>query len=124
MWNTLFLRADTVAEAVAAHYGITKAQLLDRDATDLPVRMALGEAQVGPRLLLLSHCCCYPPAGPAASRSQPGACLAAALPRAPQPLARPRPLAPPPAPTLPPRLSRPCRSSPRPSRLWATPAWT
>jgi hypothetical protein len=47
VWNTLFLRQDTVAEAVAAHYGITKAQLLDRDAQDLPVRMALGEAQVG-----------------------------------------------------------------------------
>jgi hypothetical protein len=47
VWNTLFLRQDTVAEAIAAHYGITKAQLLDRDAEDLPVRMALGEAQVG-----------------------------------------------------------------------------
>lgn len=41
------MRADTVAEAVAAHYGVTKAQLLDREAEDLPVRMALGEAQVG-----------------------------------------------------------------------------
>jgi hypothetical protein len=46
-WNSLFMRADTVAEAVAAHYGVTKAQLLDREAADLPVRMALGEAQVG-----------------------------------------------------------------------------
>jgi len=45
-WNSLFMRADTVAEAVAAHYGVTKAQLLDREAADLPVRMALGEAQV------------------------------------------------------------------------------
>ena len=45
-WNSLFMRADTVAEAVAAHYGVTKAQLLDREASDLPVRMALGEAQV------------------------------------------------------------------------------
>ncbi|KAI8464255.1 MAG: hypothetical protein J3K34DRAFT_380531 [Monoraphidium minutum] len=45
-WNSLFMRTDTVAEAVAAHYGVTKGQLLDREAADLPVRMALGEAQV------------------------------------------------------------------------------
>lgn len=45
-WNTLFMRSDTVAEAVAAHYGISKSQLLSRDAADLPVRMALGEAHV------------------------------------------------------------------------------
>lgn len=45
-WNSLFMRADTVAEAVAAHYGVTKSQLLDAEAADLPVRMALGEAQV------------------------------------------------------------------------------
>ena len=45
-WNTLFMRADTVAEAIAAHLGMAKAQLLDRDAADLPVRMALGEAHV------------------------------------------------------------------------------
>ena len=31
---------------VAAHYGITKRQLLDKEAGDLAVRMALGEAQV------------------------------------------------------------------------------
>lgn len=45
-WNTLFMRADTVAEAIAAHFGVSKSELLDRDAVDLPVRMALGEAQV------------------------------------------------------------------------------
>ena len=45
-WNTLFMRADTVAEAIAAHLGMPKAQLLDREAADLPVRMALGEAHV------------------------------------------------------------------------------
>eukprot|EP00887_Chlorella_sp_A99_P005214 scaffold1.g5214.t1 len=45
-WNTLFMRADTVAEAVAAHFGISKAELLDREAGDMAVRMALGEAQV------------------------------------------------------------------------------
>ena len=45
-WNTLFMRSDTVAEAVAAHYGISKSQLLSKEAADLPVRMALGEAHV------------------------------------------------------------------------------
>lgn len=45
-WNSLFMRPDTVAEAVAAHYGISKAQLLSKEAADLPVRMALGEAHV------------------------------------------------------------------------------
>lgn len=45
-WSTLFMRSDTVAEAVAAHYGISKSQLLSKDAADLPVRMALGEAHV------------------------------------------------------------------------------
>lgn len=45
-WSTLFMRPDTVAAAVAAHYGVSKAQLLDAGAEDLPLRMALGEAQV------------------------------------------------------------------------------
>lgn len=35
-----------MAEAVAAHYGVSKAELLDPSAADLPVRMALGEIQV------------------------------------------------------------------------------
>ncbi|EFJ46013.1 hypothetical protein VOLCADRAFT_63158, partial [Volvox carteri f. nagariensis] len=50
-WNTLFMRADTVADAVAAHYGLSKAALLDPSASgaggeSVAVRMALGEAQV------------------------------------------------------------------------------
>lgn len=45
-WNTLFMRSDTVAEAVAAHYGVSKAELLDREAADMAVRMALGETHV------------------------------------------------------------------------------
>jgi len=45
-WNSLFMRADTVAEAVAAHYGVTKSDLLDPTAPDMAVRMALGETQV------------------------------------------------------------------------------
>ena len=45
-WNSLFMRQDTVAAAIAAHYGVTKAELLELRADDLAVRMALGEAQV------------------------------------------------------------------------------
>lgn len=45
-WNSLFMRPDTIAEAIAALYKVSKAELLDRSASDLPVRMALGEAQV------------------------------------------------------------------------------
>jgi multiple RNA-binding domain-containing protein 1 len=40
------MRADTVAEAVAAHYGVAKAELLDREAGDMAVRLALGETHV------------------------------------------------------------------------------
>jgi multiple RNA-binding domain-containing protein 1 len=42
----LFMRQDTVAEAIAAHFGVSKSELLDRDTADLPVRMALGETHV------------------------------------------------------------------------------
>lgn len=45
-WNSLFMRSDTVADAVAAHFGIKKSELLDREAADVAVRMALGETQV------------------------------------------------------------------------------
>lgn len=45
-WNSLFVRADTVAEAIAAHFGIPKSALLDKESPDVAVRMALGEAQV------------------------------------------------------------------------------
>ena len=31
-WNTLFMRPDTIAAAVAEHYGVSRAELLDRDA--------------------------------------------------------------------------------------------
>lgn len=40
------MRPDTVAEAVAAHYGVSKSELLERHAGDLPLRMALGETHV------------------------------------------------------------------------------
>ena len=31
-WNPLFMRSDTIAEAIAEHYGVSKAQLLHKDA--------------------------------------------------------------------------------------------
>tara|TARA_B110001450_G_scaffold94725_1_gene89847 strand:+ start:1 stop:732 length:732 start_codon:yes stop_codon:yes gene_type:complete len=45
-WNSLFMRQDTVAAAIAAKYGVTKADLLESGENDVAVRMALGEAQV------------------------------------------------------------------------------
>lgn len=40
------MRQDTVAAAVAAKYGVSKADLLESGAEDVAVRLALGEAQV------------------------------------------------------------------------------
>ena len=34
-WNTLFMRPDTVAAAIAEHYGVSRAELLDRDAAGI-----------------------------------------------------------------------------------------
>ncbi|KAI5074699.1 hypothetical protein GOP47_0010660 [Adiantum capillus-veneris] len=45
-WNALFMRSDTVAENVARRYGLSKSDLLNPEAEDLAVRMALGETQV------------------------------------------------------------------------------
>ncbi|KAL5978751.1 hypothetical protein ACLOJK_029868 [Asimina triloba] len=45
-WNSLFMRPDTVVENIARKYGISKSELLDREADDLAVRMALGETHV------------------------------------------------------------------------------
>ncbi|KAG9455284.1 hypothetical protein H6P81_008188 [Aristolochia fimbriata] len=45
-WNSLFVRSDTVAENIARKYGVSKSDLLDREADDLAVRIALGETQV------------------------------------------------------------------------------
>ncbi|TYJ13414.1 hypothetical protein E1A91_A10G050600v1 [Gossypium mustelinum] len=45
-WNSLFMRPDTVVENIARKYGVSKSELLDREADDLAVRIALGEAQV------------------------------------------------------------------------------
>ncbi|WOK94731.1 multiple RNA-binding domain-containing protein 1 [Canna indica] len=45
-WNTLFMRPDTVVENIARKHGIRKSELLDREADDLAVRIALGETHV------------------------------------------------------------------------------
>ncbi|ONI11422.1 hypothetical protein PRUPE_4G106000 [Prunus persica] len=45
-WNSLYMRSDTVIENIARKYGVSKSDLLDREADDLAVRIALGETQV------------------------------------------------------------------------------
>ncbi|TKW06506.1 hypothetical protein SEVIR_7G245000v4 [Setaria viridis] len=45
-WNIFYMRQDTVAENIARKNGISKSQLLDREADDLATRLALGEAYV------------------------------------------------------------------------------
>ncbi|KAH7839984.1 hypothetical protein Vadar_010969 [Vaccinium darrowii] len=45
-WNSLFMRPDTVVENIAREFGISKSDVLDREADDLPVRIALGETKV------------------------------------------------------------------------------
>ncbi|KAM1484581.1 hypothetical protein TB2_035699 [Malus domestica] len=45
-WNSLFMHPDTVIENRARKYGVSKGGLLDREAVDLAVRIALGETQV------------------------------------------------------------------------------
>ncbi|KAJ8763754.1 hypothetical protein K2173_003536 [Erythroxylum novogranatense] len=45
-WNSLFMRPDTVVENIARRLGVSKSDLLAREADDLAVRIALGETQV------------------------------------------------------------------------------
>lgn len=45
-WNSLYMRSDTVVENIARKYGVSKSDLLDREADDLAVRIALGETQI------------------------------------------------------------------------------
>lgn len=45
-WNSLFIRQDTAASVAAAQQGISKSELLDPSAADLPVRQALAETAV------------------------------------------------------------------------------
>ncbi|GMI85041.1 hypothetical protein HRI_002173400 [Hibiscus trionum] len=41
-WNSLFMHPDTVVENIARKYGVSKSELLDREADDLAVRIAFG----------------------------------------------------------------------------------
>ncbi|XP_031092091.1 multiple RNA-binding domain-containing protein 1 [Ipomoea triloba] len=45
-WNTLFMRPDTVVENIARRLGVSKSDLLDKEASDLAVRIAWGETKV------------------------------------------------------------------------------
>nr|XP_043622445.1 multiple RNA-binding domain-containing protein 1 [Erigeron canadensis] len=45
-WNTLYMRPDTVVENIAREFGTSKSELLDREASDVAVRIALAETQV------------------------------------------------------------------------------
>ncbi|CAN1846247.1 Multiple RNA-binding domain-containing protein 1 [Linum perenne] len=45
-WNSLFMRSDTVVENIARRHGVSKSDILDPEADDLAVRVALGETQV------------------------------------------------------------------------------
>jgi multiple RNA-binding domain-containing protein 1 len=45
-WSTLFMRPDTVAAALAARYGVDKADVMEPGAGSAAVRLALGEAQL------------------------------------------------------------------------------
>ncbi|KAH7293538.1 hypothetical protein KP509_28G030000 [Ceratopteris richardii] len=45
-WNSLFMRSDTVAENIARKFGMSKSELLNPEAEDLAVRLALGETQI------------------------------------------------------------------------------
>ncbi|KAK3141543.1 hypothetical protein QOZ80_4BG0335240 [Eleusine coracana subsp. coracana] len=45
-WNNFYMRQDTVVENIARKNGMSKSELLDREAGDLAVRIALGETHV------------------------------------------------------------------------------
>uniref|UniRef100_A0ACD5YZU6 Uncharacterized protein n=1 Tax=Avena sativa TaxID=4498 RepID=A0ACD5YZU6_AVESA len=45
-WNSFYMRQDTVVENIARKNGISKSELLHREADDLAVRIALGETHV------------------------------------------------------------------------------
>jgi RNA recognition motif-containing protein len=51
VWSTFYMREDTVAQAISDLLGVSKAEILDPEAPDAAVRMALGEAQACHSLL-------------------------------------------------------------------------
>ncbi|RYG42819.1 hypothetical protein EON68_01315, partial [archaeon] len=46
VWNSLFIRADTTVSAMAEKLGIKQSDVLDRDASNMAVRLALAETQI------------------------------------------------------------------------------
>jgi multiple RNA-binding domain-containing protein 1 len=45
-WNSLFMKTDTVVESISKQMNLKKNELLDRDADNMAVRIALGEAEL------------------------------------------------------------------------------
>ncbi|XP_057521728.1 multiple RNA-binding domain-containing protein 1-like isoform X3 [Amaranthus tricolor] len=45
-WNSLFMHPDTIVENIARKYEVSKSDLLDCEADDLAVRVALGETEI------------------------------------------------------------------------------
>ena len=45
-WNPIYMRSDTVVGAIADKYGMKKGDILDTEASNLAVRVALGEAHI------------------------------------------------------------------------------
>lgn len=45
-WNSLFFKSDTVVENISKQMGVNKKDLLDQNADNLAVRVALGEAEL------------------------------------------------------------------------------
>ncbi len=45
-WNTLFMRPDTVAAAIAEHYGVSRAELLDRDASGMELQVPENSSSI------------------------------------------------------------------------------
>jgi multiple RNA-binding domain-containing protein 1 len=45
-WNSLFLRSDTVASAMAERLGVAKRELLDKETDNAAVRLAMAETHL------------------------------------------------------------------------------
>ena len=45
-WNTLFVRADTVANSIASKYGVSKGDIINNESGNAAVRLALAETHL------------------------------------------------------------------------------
>eukprot|EP00210_Caulerpa_lentillifera_P009688 g9243.t1 len=45
-WNTLYMRPDTIMDAISELYQISKSDLMNRESSDLGARLALAETQI------------------------------------------------------------------------------